>query len=115
VEQPQQLVQSGEAEGEEEGNVEAIPVQQHHEEEGLEWSEQQQQQQQQQQPKRRLLQGSSRRRLPGEYGGGEASDVVCDSTTLSYTAQIGPLGPKACGQYKVGERPLSADVASPHA
>jgi hypothetical protein len=31
---------------------------------------------------------------------------VCDSTTLSYTAQIGPLGPQACGQYNVGERSL---------
>jgi hypothetical protein len=99
AEQAQQLARSKEKA---ETTAEAVSVQQQqHEEDGVEWGEQLQH------PKRRLLQaGSSRRRLPGEYGGGEASDVVCDSTTLSYTAQIGPLGPQACGQYNVGERSL---------
>jgi hypothetical protein len=45
--------------------------------------------------------GSRRRRLPGEGGGGEAGDIVCDGTTVSYGAQFGPFPPAACGEYKV--------------
>jgi hypothetical protein len=46
---------------------------------------------------------SRRRRLPGEGGGGEAGDVVCDGTTVSYGAQFGPFPPTACGEYKVSK------------
>jgi hypothetical protein len=77
--------------------------------------EQQQRQlqdQQQQQHKGRSLQQLPDRvsssKLPGAGGGGEAADVVCDTTTLNYGTHIGPLGPGACGHFKVSTAALNA-------